>query len=255
MDTSIVDFHNINNIPDNVTLTNIKLPNEWVLYLYDKQLFKKMANRPNFQAKPHKALCTISTVNDLVYILELMKSNNDSISKSNTGEIKTKINLDANDYIIMRKGIEPIWEDPKNSNGGTFTIKMDHSKGYDVWMTFVMYILGETLTDDMNNINGITVSYISDAYSFQNPTMRNSLGTSSFTYIKIWDSKSDRTREQFIGILPPEILNKIKSESLMYSQNNKKKDFNEKNIINKLNSSKRTFKTRGGFNNFGPKRY
>ena len=40
-----------------------------------------------------------------------------------------------NDYIIMRKGIEPIWEDPKNSNGGTFTVKMAHSKGYDVWST------------------------------------------------------------------------------------------------------------------------
>nr|AEX62927.1 eukaryotic translation initiation factor 4E-like protein [Moumouvirus Monve] len=121
----------------------------------------------------------------------------------------------------MRKGIEPIWEDPRNSNGGTFTVKMNHLKGYEVWSLFVMYILGETLNEyDMDNINGITVSYISDAYNF-NATAKQNIN--SFTYIKIWDGKSNRTRDEFINILPVEILDKIKHESIMYSQNNKKK--------------------------------
>lgn len=135
----------------------------------------------------------------------------------------------------MRKGIEPIWEDPKNSNGGTFTIKMSHSKGYDVWSTFIMYMLGETMTYEMHNINGMTVSYISDANSFHNPT---STSNNSYTYIKIWDAKSGRSRDQFINILPLDLLEKIKNESMMYSPNNKKRYFNEKNIINKLNTSK-----------------
>lgn len=237
------------NIPNDMSLTNINLPNQWVLYLYDKQLFKKIANRPNFQAKPHKELCTISTVNDLMYILQLMEVKTEPKLKIDFMN-NDKINLDANDYIIMRKGIEPIWEDPKNSNGGTFTIKMNHSKGYDVWSTFIMYILGETLTYEMHNINGITVSYISDAYSFSNP---NPSTNNSYTYIKIWDGKTDRTKEQFVNILPMDLYNKIKSESIMYSQNNKKKDFNEKNIINKLNSSyKNSYnaRDRGGFSNY-----
>ncbi|AGC01849.1 Translation initiation factor 4E [Acanthamoeba polyphaga moumouvirus] len=207
-------------IPKDIPLTDIKLPNEWVLYLYDKQLFKKIANRANFQAKPHRALCTITTVNDLIYILKLMSCENTNKSKVLTGNEK-KINLDVNDYIIMRKGIEPIWEDPRNSNGGTFTVKMNHLKGYEVWSLFVMYILGETLNEyDMDNINGITVSYISDAYNF-NATAKQNIN--SFTYIKIWDGKSNRTRDEFINILPVEILDKIKHESIMYSQNNKKK--------------------------------
>src|ERR1700753_4256648 len=67
------DQLNQGKLPIDVPLTNINLPNQWVLYLYDKTLYKKMANRPNFQAKPHKELCTLSTVNDLIYILKLME--------------------------------------------------------------------------------------------------------------------------------------------------------------------------------------
>lgn len=238
----------------NIPLTNINLPNEWVLYLYDKQLFKKMANRPNFQAKPHKEVCAIKTVNDLMYVLQLMEAKAETKLKIDHVN-NHKLNLDMNDYIIMRKGIEPIWEDPKNSNGGTFTIKMTHSRGYDVWSMFVMYMLGETLSYDMENINGITVSYISDQYNFHNPAITSN---NSYTYIKIWDGKTDRTRDQFVNILPVEILDKIRNESLRYDQNNKKKDFNEKSIINKLNNQKSNYggRDRGGFiNRRGNRRY
>lgn len=229
-----------------MALCDIKLPNQWILYIYDKQVFKKIANKANFQAKPHRELCTIDTVSDLIYILQLMKVKCDSKLKIDSTE--SKINLDSNDYIIMRKGIEPIWEDVKNSNGGTFTIKMNHDNGYDVWSYFVMYMLGESLTEDMEYINGITVSYIPNSYNFNNPTASNDTCS---TYIKIWDGKADRTRDQFVNILPTDILNYIKNESLMYTPNNKKKDFNEKNILTKLNKSDRFGQSgrsfRGGF--------
>ena len=238
-------------IPNNIPMTDIYLPSQWVLFLYDKALFKKMANRPNFQAKPHKELCTISTVNDLIYILQLMDVKMEP--KLRIDLSSNKINLDANDYIIMRKGIEPIWEDPKNSNGGTFTIKMNHAKGYDVWSTFVMYMLGETMSYDMNNINGITVSYISDAYNFNNNSNSNS--NTSYTYIKIWDAKSDRTRDQFVNILPMDLLDKIKTESLMYTPNNKKKHYGQEDIISKLsNNKKNSYNNRGGFTSYSNRR-
>ncbi|MEM0354187.1 MAG: eukaryotic translation initiation factor 4E [Thermoplasmata archaeon] len=230
-------------------LTHINLPNPWVFYLYDKQAFKKIASCTNFQSKPYKEICTITTVNDLIYILQLMEIKNES--KFKFGLMNDNlINLDANDYIIMRKGIEPIWEDPKNCNGGTFSIKMDHSKGYSVWSTFVMYMLGETLTEEMQYINGISVSYIFDETFFhQNLSMGQ--GGRCYTYIKIWDAKPNRTRDQFVNILPMDLLNLIKNESLMYIQNNKKKDFNEKNIINKLRNTQNSYSrcSRGGFYN------
>lgn len=231
--TQTVEQYKSNNIPREPGLKDMKLHTPWVLYLYDKQRFKKMANKPNFDSKPHSEICTINTVNDLIYILQLMQVKCEPKIKIGS-EGSNKINLDMNDYIIMRKGIEPIWEDPKNSDGGTFTVKMNHDKGYDVWAMFVMYMLGETLSPfDMDHINGITVSYISDASSFHGST--SPLSTHDYTYIKIWDGDCNRsTKEEFMNILPMEIVNKLRGESLMYSKNNKKRNYGDKNIIDKL---------------------
>lgn len=234
-------------IPDSTPLTHIKLPHEWVLYLYDKQSFKKMVNKPNYKIKPYTEICTLSTVNDLIYILQLMEVPlENGITSGN--KIGGKRNLDANDYIIMKKGIEPIWEDPRNSNGGTFSIKMNHSKGYDVWMMFVMYMLGNTLTPEIEHINGITASFIPDSNNFTLNTHGST--NANYTYIKIWDGREGRTRDDFVNILPDDLLMKIKGESLMYSQNNKKKDFGGDAIINQIQKQK-TYdnrrNTRGGF--------
>lgn len=246
MDQAENNIDQAQTIPPNVPLTNIMLPNPWVLYLYDKQLFKKMANRPNFQAKPHKEICSIDTVNDLIYVMQLMAVKSDSKGKLDMGT-NNKINLDVNDYIIMRKGIEPIWEDPKNEKGGTFSIKMAHSIGYDVWSNFVMYMVGETLSQEMDYINGITVSYISDTYNFNNPSADSG---NSYTYLKIWDGKPGRSRDQFVNILPLEILNSIKNESLQYAPHSAKEPFNNPNIMSKLrNTSRGGYRGRGGFSN------
>lgn len=250
--------------PKEVTLSTL-LPNSWVFYLYDKQSFKKMASRPNFQAKPYQKLCDIETVNDLIYILQLMEVKADT--KNKTDQTRdgrpvhpdlsgtNRINLDMNDYIIMRDGIEPIWEDPKNSNGGTFTIKIPHSKGYSVWSMFVMYMLGETMTYDMANINGITVSYIPDSPNSYNSPYNNPFSPdNSFTYIKIWDGKSNRSKEEFFNILPVDLYEKIKSFELRYSRNNEKPDYGGRHIITKLTNSKANSynrKERGGFHSGG----
>jgi len=246
---------NESEIPNDTLLTNILLPNKWILYLYDKQLFKKMTSRPNFQAKPYKELYTISTVNELMYILKLMEVKVDLNSNAKSG----KINLDMNNYIIMRQGIEPIWEDPKNSDGGTFTVKMDYEKGYEIWSLFVMYILGETLTNEMEYINGITVSYVCDAANFRNNEHRsfsNTMLNDKHTYIKIWDGKENRNKDNFINALPIEIINKIKNDSLQYLFNKEKKDFEREDIISKLNNNRRNVGRgkqveRGGFSTRG----
>lgn len=224
----MVDNMDFDLLTTNIPLTNINLPNPWVVYLYDKQVFKKMVSNKQNTAKPNKEIYTLNTLNDLIYFLKLM-----SVKEND------KLNLDANDYIIMRKGIEPIWEDPKNIDGGTFTLKVAHSKGYEIWEMFIMYMIGETLTKEMDKINGITVSYIPS-------TFQNSQNNESYTYIKIWDGEKDRTRDEFVNILPNDLLIKIKSESLLYSQNSKKKDFNEKDIMSKIKN--RSGKNeRGGF--------
>lgn len=228
-------------IPEGADLSTIALPNEWVLYLYEKKAYKKLSSKDAFQATPNKKVCTISTVNDLMYILQLMKVKCES--KSRIGNISDdRLNLDANDYIIMRKGIEPIWEHVKNENGGTFTVKMAHSKGYDIWSQMLMYMMGETFCHEMDTINGINVTYISDGPVPSTPN-------AAHTIIKIWDGKKGRTRDEFINILPPSIHARIKDDSIMYSANNMKKDFGERNMMTHHHSNSRDNYRNRGFTN------
>jgi hypothetical protein len=75
---------------------------------------------------------------------------------------------------LMRKNINPTWEDPKNSKGGCFSFKVINKNVYDVWVNLVMAITGEYISKDMNflnSINGITIS-----------------PKKSFCIIKIWMS-------------------------------------------------------------------
>lgn len=201
------------------SMNDIKLPCRWVVYLYDKAIFKKLRGKTSPKEKPHKAICTLTTLNDLVYFLQLMES-------PVTGPNKQEINLDTNDYIIMREGIEPIWEDPKNKDSGQFTMKVPHDKGYELWSMFTMHILGETLTRDpneMKTINGISCAFMPDVY--------NTAGGATHTYIKIWDSKPNRDKDSFIDILKPTVYDKICDQSLQYLPNSQKKHFGQKPLL------------------------
>ena len=62
---------------------------------------------------------------------------------------------------VMREGITPIWEDPKNRIGGCFSYKVANKQVYDVWTQLFYALCGETLTTDgslSKHINGITIS-------------------------------------------------------------------------------------------------
>jgi hypothetical protein len=62
---------------------------------------------------------------------------------------------------IMRKGITPLWEDPKNRTGGAFSFKVTNKQVYEVWKTLFCAVCGETLfiqKEYNNHVNGITIS-------------------------------------------------------------------------------------------------
>jgi hypothetical protein len=62
---------------------------------------------------------------------------------------------------VMRDGITPMWEDPKNRDGGSFSYKVVNKYVNEVWKTLFCLLCGETLTKkntDMKYINGITIS-------------------------------------------------------------------------------------------------
>jgi hypothetical protein len=62
---------------------------------------------------------------------------------------------------LMRKGIAPMWEDPKNRTGGCFSYRILNKQVADVWRTLMLLVCGETLmvnTGLNKHINGITIS-------------------------------------------------------------------------------------------------
>ena len=62
---------------------------------------------------------------------------------------------------VMRDGITPMWEDPKNRTGGCFSFKVINKQVHSVWKSLFYAMCGETLCLDKKYnsfINGITIS-------------------------------------------------------------------------------------------------
>ena len=62
---------------------------------------------------------------------------------------------------LMRKGINPTWEDPKNRGGGFFSYKVVSKNVYKCWKDLTYVIVGDTLSKDsifVENVTGITIS-------------------------------------------------------------------------------------------------
>jgi hypothetical protein len=61
---------------------------------------------------------------------------------------------------LMRKGITPMWEDPKNKNGGCFSYKINHHI-QNIWRDVSYSLIGKTLSTDaafQKDITGISIS-------------------------------------------------------------------------------------------------
>lgn len=62
---------------------------------------------------------------------------------------------------MMRAGITPMWEDPKNREGGSFSYKVLNKNVYTTWKELTYSVIGGTLSSKSNvfdNVTGITIS-------------------------------------------------------------------------------------------------
>jgi hypothetical protein len=61
---------------------------------------------------------------------------------------------------IMRDGIDPMWEDENNKNGGCFSYKVDNKYVKDIWTDLACSILGNSISSELicNSITGLSVS-------------------------------------------------------------------------------------------------
>jgi len=125
---------------------NKKLNNEWILWFHDK--------KNNWNITGYEKLLSISYLEEFI----LFMNNYNKLGGINN-----------NHYFLMRDKILPIWEDPKNINGGCISIKLEIYKVEEIWNKLCMYIIGETIPDSLL-INGISIC-------IKNP---------NFSIIQIW---------------------------------------------------------------------
>ena len=94
-------------------------------------------------------------------------------------------------FFVMRTGITPQWEDPKNRNGGCFSLKIHFKHVESVWKRVLFASCGECIFIDAKNqktFNGVTIS-----------------PKKNFCIIKIW--MSDCTVQDASSLLPIENMN------------------------------------------------
>lgn len=89
---------------------------------------------------------------------------------------------------LMREGIQPIWEDPKNRDGGCFSYKTQNREVVTAWKRLTYAVTGESVTpiDALRStVNGITIS-----------------PKKNFCIIKIWLSGCEHQNPRMIMDLP-----------------------------------------------------
>jgi hypothetical protein len=119
--------------------TQRQLIGKWDLYYH-------LPHDKNWELSSYKSIMSkIGTVDDVI-----------SINESLTENIVKYSMLFA-----MRTGITPMWEDPKNRNGGCFSFKVVNKQVPEVWKALFYALCGETLCISKENnklVNGITIS-------------------------------------------------------------------------------------------------
>jgi len=130
--------------------------------LYDNwTLWAHLPHDTDWTVKSYKPILTFDTIEEAISLCETLPEK----------MIKNCM------LFLMRKGIQPTWEDVKNRNGGCFSYKVSNKIVANAWKNLSYTLVGETLTNDIRlrpTINGITIS-----------------PKKNFCIIKIWCSTCD----------------------------------------------------------------
>ena len=102
---------------------------------------------------------------------------------------------------VMKEGINPTWEDKRNSKGGCFSFKIMNKQVCSVWNDLLKVVAGNTISSDedfVNNVNGITIS-----------------PKKSFYIMKIWMSGTDKQNPKSINP-----INGLNSHGCLFKKHN-----------------------------------
>jgi hypothetical protein len=94
---------------------------------------------------------------------------------------------------VMREGVSPMWEDPKNRNGGSFSYKVSNKNVCEVWRELNYVLVGDTISSNLSFVNCVTGITISPK--------------KNFCIIKIWMTNCDNQNPTVVtsdvkGLIP-----------------------------------------------------
>jgi hypothetical protein len=142
------------------------LRNKWILWAH-------LPQDNDWSVKSYRLISSIKTLEDSIAMTETTP---DPLIK-------------ACMLFVMRDGIAPMWEDPKNRNGGSFSYKVSNKNVCEVWRELNYVLVGETISNTSSFVNCVTGITISPK--------------KNFCIIKIWMSNCDNQN-------PANVTNEVK---------------------------------------------
>lgn len=114
------------------------LKNEWVLWAH-------LPHNTDWSPKSYVKVCTLASVEETIAIMSILPK-----------ELVQNCML-----FLMKKGIAPMWEDPRNRQGGCFSYKVLNKNVPEVWKDSMYAMTGETISANqpfMTSVTGFTSS-------------------------------------------------------------------------------------------------
>jgi hypothetical protein len=109
------------------------------------KLWAHLPHDTDWSANSYKGIFMFSTVENTIAITETLP---DVLIKNCM-------------LFIMKENILPMWEDPKNREGGCFSYKISNKNVCEVWKELTYVLLGGCVSSNaqfVKNVNGITIS-------------------------------------------------------------------------------------------------
>ena len=131
-------LHNTMTTATNSTALLNYLSDGWTLWAH-------LPHNTDWSLKSYIKISTFKTVEDTIAVTETLPA----------------ILVENCMLFMMREGVQPAWEDPKNRNGGCFSYKVTNKNVHQVWKDLTYVVAGGTVSAHKNFANcvtGITIS-------------------------------------------------------------------------------------------------
>jgi hypothetical protein len=170
-----IEEHNDNKIIDS-NISEFKFQNKWYVWIHE-------VDSKDWSIKSYKI---IHEIGDMQGFWEFFNN-------------IYKLNQWKYNFFVMKANSHPTWEHSTNRNGGTCSIRIDISQSIDIIEQLAILLVNESLTEEINDINGISFA-----------------AKGNWSVIKIWnkDNKNNISNQM------PSYLRKIyPAISIKYKEN------------------------------------